>query len=98
MERQRTASQLLELARDAEGVRVFIGSENPMFSMSGSSLVISPYMNGQHHVIGALAVVGPTSLNYGRVVPAVDYTEQLVGQLLEGYDEDGAEERASGEV
>lgn len=98
LERQRTAAQLLELARDGEGVRVFIGSENPMFSLSGSSLVISPYMNGQRQVIGALAVVGPTSLNYGRVVPAVDYTARLVGRLLEGSADEEAEERLSGEV
>ena len=88
LERQRTAMQLLDLVREADGVRVFIGSENPMFSLAGSSLVISPYMDGRQRVIGALAVIGPTRLNYGRVVPAVDFTARLVSRLLERGAED----------
>lgn len=87
LERQKTVVQLLDLARDADGVRVFIGSENPLFSLSGSSLVISPYMNSQQKVVGALGVIGPTRLNYGRVVPAVDFTARLVGRILEGNTE-----------
>ena len=90
LERRQTVAQLLDLVRNAHGVRVYIGSENPLFSLSGSSLVISPYMNGQQQVIGALGVIGPTSINYGRVVPAVDFTARLVGRLLEpGVDEGG---------
>jgi len=83
LERRQTVAQLLDLVSDAKGVRVYIGSENPMFSMSGSSLVIAPYMNGKQQVIGALGVIGPTALNYGRVVPAVDFTARLVGCLLD---------------
>ena len=64
-------------------MRVFIGSENPLFSLSGSSLIISPYMNGQQRVLGALAVIGPTRLNYGRVVPAVSFTAELLGKMIE---------------
>ncbi len=83
LERRKTVAQLLDLAREGQGVRVFIGSENPLFSLSGSSLIISPYMNGRQRVLGALAVIGPTRLNYGRVVPAVSFTAELLGQMLE---------------
>lgn len=97
LERRKTVAQLLDLVREAEGVRVFIGSENPMFSLAGSSLVISPYMDGRRKVIGALAVIGPTRLNYGRVVPAVDFTARFVGRLLEHRAREGIEELVSGE-
>ena len=82
LERKRDIAEFLELAEDGEGVRIFIGSENKLFSLSGSSLVISPYMNADRKVIGAVGVIGPTRLNYGRIVPIVDYTAQLVGRLL----------------
>lgn len=82
LERKRDLAQLLELAEGGDGVRVFIGSENKLFSLSGSSLVVSPYMNADRKIIGAVGVIGPTRLNYGRIVPIVDYTAQLVGRLL----------------
>lgn len=82
LERKRDIAGFLELAESGEGVRIFIGSENKLFSLSGSSLVVSPYMNADRKVIGAVGVIGPTRLNYGRVVPIVDYTAQLVGRLL----------------
>ena len=82
LERKRDIVDFLELAEEAEGVRIFIGSENKLFSLSGSSLVVSPYMNADRKVIGAVGVIGPTRLNYGRIVPIVDYTAQLVGRLL----------------
>ncbi|MFQ5437450.1 MAG: heat-inducible transcriptional repressor HrcA [Paracoccaceae bacterium] len=82
LERKRDLAQFLELAEEGEGVRVFIGSENKLFSLSGSSLVVSPYMNADRKIIGALGVIGPTRLNYGRIVPIVDYTAQLLGRLL----------------
>ena len=82
LERKRDLSQFLELAQEGEGVRVFIGSENKLFSLSGSSLVISPYMNSDRKIIGAVGVIGPTRLNYGRIVPIVDFTAQLVGRML----------------
>ena len=65
-----------------DGVRIFIGSENKLFSLSGSSLVVSPYMNADRKIIGAVGVIGPTRLNYGRIVPIVDYTAQLVGKMI----------------
>lgn len=82
LERKRDIADFLELAETGEGVRIFIGSENKLFSLSGSSLVVSPYMNADRKIIGAVGVIGPTRLNYGRIVPLVDYTAQLVGRLL----------------
>ena len=82
LERKRDLAQFLELAQEGEGVRVFIGSENKLFSLSGSSLVVSPYMNSDRKIIGAVGVIGPTRLNYGRIVPIVNYTAQLVGRML----------------
>lgn len=82
LERKRDIAEFLDLAEEGEGVRIFIGSENKLFSLSGSSLVVSPYMNADRKIIGAVGVIGPTRLNYGRVVPIVDYTAQLVGRLV----------------
>lgn len=82
LERKRDIAEFLELAEGGEGVRIFIGSENKLFSLSGSSLVVSPYMNADRKVIGAVGVIGPTRLNYGRIVPIVSYTAQLVGKLI----------------
>ena len=82
LERKREIANFLDLAQTGEGVKVFIGSENKLFSLSGSSLVVSPYMDADRKIIGAVGVIGPTRLNYGRVVPMVDYTAQLVGRML----------------
>ncbi len=82
LERKRDIAEFLELADGGDGVRIFIGSENKLFSLSGSSLVVSPYMNADRKVIGAVGVIGPTRLNYGRIVPIVNYTAQLVGKLI----------------
>ena len=82
LERKRDIAEFLDLAEGGEGVRIFIGSENKLFSLSGSSLVVSPYMNADRKVIGAVGVIGPTRLNYGRIVPIVNYTAQLVGKLV----------------
>ncbi|TYB77740.1 heat-inducible transcriptional repressor HrcA [Maritimibacter fusiformis] len=82
LERKRDIAEFLTLAEEGDGVRIFIGSENQLFSLSGSSLVVSPYMNADRRIIGAVGVIGPTRLNYGRIVPIVDYTAQLVGKLI----------------
>jgi heat-inducible transcriptional repressor len=82
LERKRDIAEFLDLTQDGDGVRIFIGSENKLFSLSGSSLVVSPYMNADRKIIGAVGVIGPTRLNYGRIVPIVDYTAQLVGRML----------------
>ncbi len=82
LERKRDIADFLELTEAGDGVRIFIGSENKLFSLSGSSLVVSPYMNADRKIVGAVGVIGPTRLNYGRIVPIVDYTAQLVGRIL----------------
>ncbi|MEO1330140.1 MAG: heat-inducible transcriptional repressor HrcA [Pseudomonadota bacterium] len=82
LETKQDLAQLIDLAVAGEGVRIFIGAENKLFSMGGSSLIISPYMNAEQQVIGAIGVIGPTRINYGRIVPIVDYTAKLMGRLL----------------
>ncbi|MEO0991121.1 MAG: heat-inducible transcriptional repressor HrcA, partial [Pseudomonadota bacterium] len=82
LERKRDIAEFLDLTDEGTGVRIFIGSENKLFSLSGSSLVVSPYMNADRKIVGAVGVIGPTRLNYGRIVPIVDYTAQLVGRML----------------
>ena len=82
LENKRDLIRLLELARDGDGVRIFIGAENNLFSLSGSSLVVSPYMNGASQIVGVVGVIGPTRLNYARIIPMVDYTAKLIGQIL----------------
>ncbi|GIK48636.1 MAG: heat-inducible transcription repressor HrcA [Alphaproteobacteria bacterium] len=84
LEKTRELIQVLDLAKSAETVRVYIGSENPLFSLSGSSLIVAPYMNAERKVVGALGVIGPTRLNYARVIPVVDYTARIVGRVLDG--------------
>lgn len=82
LETQDGMIQLLGLAEEGSGVRIFIGSENKLFSLSGSSLVVAPYRDKDARVIGALGVIGPTRLNYARIVPMVDYTAQVVSRML----------------
>lgn len=84
LERKRDIAEFLDLTEKGDGVRIFIGSENKLFSLSGSSVVVSPYMNAERKIIGAIGVIGPTRLNYGRIVPIVDFTAQLVGRVLSG--------------
>jgi heat-inducible transcriptional repressor len=84
LEKTQDVLQVLDLAKSGESVRLFIGSENPLFSMSGSSLVVAPYMKGERRVVGALGVIGPTRLNYARVIPVVDYTARVVSRVLDG--------------
>lgn len=82
LERKKEISNVLELIEEGQGVKIFIGSENKLFSLSGSTLVAAPYINSEGNIVGALGVIGPTRLNYGRIVPIVDYTAQLVGKLI----------------
>lgn len=74
--------QLLDLAEAGEGVKIFIGSENKLFSLSGSSVVVAPYRDGDARIIGAVGVIGPTRLNYARIIPMVDYTAKVVQRML----------------
>jgi heat-inducible transcriptional repressor len=82
LEQKRDLIHLLGLAEGGEGVRIFIGSENKLFSLSGSSVVVSPYRDREGRIVGVLGVIGPTRLNYARVVPVVDYTAKVLGRIL----------------
>jgi heat-inducible transcriptional repressor len=82
IERKNELIRLLELAQSGDGVRIFIGSENRLFSLSGSSIIAAPYANAAGKVVGVVAVLGPTRLNYARIIPMVDHTAKVVGRLL----------------
>ncbi|MEZ5844542.1 MAG: heat-inducible transcriptional repressor HrcA [Hyphomicrobiaceae bacterium] len=82
LEAKRDVVQILGLAEKAEGVRIFIGSENTLFSLSGSSLIVAPFRDDKRKVVGALGVIGPTRLNYARIIPMVDYTARLVSRII----------------
>jgi heat-inducible transcriptional repressor len=84
LETRREVIDLLGRAERAEGVRVFIGSENKLFSLSGSSTIVAPYHDASGQIVGVLGVIGPTRLNYARIVPMVDYTAKVVSRLLTG--------------
>ncbi|HEX4370751.1 MAG TPA: heat-inducible transcriptional repressor HrcA [Rhizomicrobium sp.] len=82
IERKGDLIRLLELAKDGDGVRIVIGSENRLFSLSGSSIVAAPYANAAGKIVGVIGVLGPTRLNYGRIIPMVDHTAKVIGRLL----------------
>lgn len=82
LERGESFMRLLQLAGDAEGVKIFIGAENPLFGHAGCSVIVAPFRNSQERIVGAVGVVGPTRINYARIVPMVDYTARVVGRLL----------------
>lgn len=75
---------LLDDVRQAQGVRIFIGAESRLFSLSGSALIAAPYMSGRQKVLGAIGVIGPARLNYARVIPLVDYTARVLGKMMDG--------------
>ena len=82
LETKRDLVQLLGASEKADGVRIFIGSENKLFSLSGSSLVVAPFHDETRKIVGVLGVIGPTRLNYARIIPMVDYTAKLVSRIL----------------
>ena len=84
LETRREVVDLLGRAEQAEGVRIFIGSENKLFSLSGSSTIVAPYHDASGQIVGVLGVIGPTRLNYARIIPMVDYTAKVVSKLLGG--------------
>ncbi len=82
LETKRELIQLLNAAEQADGVRIFIGSENRLFSLSGSSLIVAPFKDSENKIVGMLGVIGPTRLNYARIIPMVDFTAKLVGRIV----------------
>jgi heat-inducible transcriptional repressor len=82
LETKKDLVRLLELTQTGEGVRIFIGAENDLFGLSGCSVVAAPYNDSHNNVLGIIGVVGPTRLNYARIIPMVDYTAQVIGRLI----------------
>jgi heat-inducible transcriptional repressor len=82
LEAQETVLRLLDLAQRGEGVQIFIGAESGLFNTAGLSMVVAPFRNGQERIVGAIGVIGPTRINYGKVIPVVDYTARVIGRLL----------------
>ena len=82
LETQETMLRLLELAEQSEGVRIFIGAESGLFGTTGVSMVVAPARGEAGRIVGAIGVIGPTRINYGRVIPVVDYTARVIGRLL----------------
>ena len=76
--------QLLDLTKDAEGVRIYIGAEDNIFNLAGCSVIVAPYVNSQARIVGAIGVIGPTRLNYARIIPMVDYTAKVLGRTVGG--------------
>jgi heat-inducible transcriptional repressor len=84
LETKKDVIDLLARAETGEGVRIFIGSENKLFSLSGSSMIAAPFRDANQKIVGVVGVIGPTRLNYGRIVPMVDYTAKVVSRLVRG--------------
>lgn len=82
LESKQSVAELLDAAREAQATRIFIGAENRLFALSGSAVIASPYRDREGRVIGVVGVIGPTRLNYARLVPMVDFTAQSLGKLI----------------
>ena len=82
LEQKEQLIQLLDGVREGQGVRIFIGAETRLFSLSGSAVIAAPYMTGSQRVLGAIGVIGPARLNYARIIPLVDYTARVLGQVM----------------
>ena len=83
LETKRDIAQVLELAREGSATRIFIGSENKLFSLTGSSVIAAPYHGSDGRVVGVVGVIGPTRLNYARIVPMVDFTARQLSRLIQ---------------
>ena len=82
LETKKGLVRLLDLAESGEGVQIFIGAENKLFGISGCSVIVAPFTNRREQIVGAIGVIGPTRLNYARIIPMVDYTSKVIGRLI----------------
>ena len=82
LEAQESMAKLLDLTENADGVRIYIGSDNDLFALSGCSMIMAPYRNSDEKIIGAVGIIGPTRMNYARIIPLVNYTSQVVSKLI----------------
>ncbi|HYM03630.1 MAG TPA: heat-inducible transcriptional repressor HrcA, partial [Stellaceae bacterium] len=82
LETKESMLRLLDATREGEGVQIFIGADNALFGVAGCSMIVAPYANSREQVVGAIGVIGPTRINYARIIPLVDYTAKVIGKLL----------------
>ena len=82
LETKETVLRLLDASKQAEGVQIFIGAENHLFGVAGCSMIIAPYQNSREQIVGAIGVIGPTRINYARIIPMVDYTAKVIGRII----------------
>jgi heat-inducible transcriptional repressor len=82
LETRETMLRLLDASRSAEGVQIFIGAQSHLFGLAGCSVIIAPYQNSREEIVGAIGVIGPTRINYARIIPMVDYTAKVIGRLI----------------
>jgi heat-inducible transcriptional repressor len=82
LETREAVVRLLDAASDADGMQIFIGADNPLFGVAGCAMIVAPYADSREQVVGAIGVIGPTRINYARIIPLVDYTAKVIGRLL----------------
>jgi heat-inducible transcriptional repressor len=83
LETKNALLSLLELAETGEGVQIFIGAENELFGLAGCSMIVAPYRGNRQQLVGAVGVIGPTRIDYARIIPMVDYTAKVIGRLMD---------------
>jgi len=82
LETRETMLRLLDASKRGDGVQIFIGAQSHLFGLAGCSLIIAPYQNSREEIVGAIGVIGPTRINYARIIPMVDYTAKVIGRLI----------------
>jgi len=82
LETKETVLRLLDASKRADGVQIFIGADSHFFGVAGCSVIIAPYQNSREQIVGAIGVIGPTRINYARIIPMVDYTAKMIGRLI----------------
>jgi heat-inducible transcriptional repressor len=87
LESKETVSKLLGEAAQAGGVKIYIGTENPIFSASGHSMILTPYTNGTNTVVGAIGVIGPTRLNYAKIIPSINVMADIISRKIRALSE-----------
>ena len=82
LETKEAMVRLLDATREGAGVQIYIGADNPLFGIAGCSMIVAPYRNSREQMVGAIGILGPTRINYARIIPLVDYTAKVIGRLL----------------
>jgi heat-inducible transcriptional repressor len=82
LETRETMLRLLDASKRGDGVQIYIGAQSHLFGLAGCSVIIAPYQNSREEIVGAIGVIGPTRINYARIIPMVDYTAKVIGRLI----------------